>query len=424
MPLSMWIRNAILTALLSVVLGLATPAQAQDYPHPLFEKAQAALTAGDLDAAQKYLQKGLKKVPDHANAWVNLGNIHLMRENPDEATSAFQAAIALDPRHFLAMNGLGAAALQRGETEPAIEWFLSAVEAEPQYATPLVNLGDVGLILGRPEFAIKYYALALQVDPKHPKAAWKLCQLHRMAGVPDQGLAYLGPALAAHPDHVDLLLEAGSTALALERPREALVHLSRAADRDSKRLDVMRTLALTAMQLGDWPMAERAYRAALDLKDDSADLHFEIGQMYYKMGLAGDSEVRFERALKHLSAAMTLEPNRADVKSQMADIFEEQGDIKSAVEAWEAAIADDSNYCPALNNLGRRKMVEDDVAAATVLFDKCLEAQPNFSMARLNRGLLYAKTGRCGQARSELEPFTTGESAFSAQVSSALQTCQ
>ncbi len=363
-------RNAILTVLLSAVLGFATPAQAQDYPHPLFEKAQAALTAGDLDAAQKYLQKGLKKVPDHANAWVNLGNIHLMREKPDEAVSAFEVAIALDPRHFLAMNGLGAASLQQGETAPAIEWFLSAVEAEPEYVTPLVNLGDVGLILGRPEFAIKYYALAL------------------------------------------------------ERPRAALGHLTRAADRDSKRLDVMRTLALTAMQLGEWPIAERAYRGALDLKDDSADLHFEIGQMYYKMGLAGEPEVRFERALKHLSAAMTLEPNRADVKSQMADVYEEQGDIKSAVEAWEAALADDSNYCPALNNLGRRKMVEDDVAAATVLFDKCLEAQPNFAMARLNRGLLYAKIGRCGQARSELEPFTTGESAFSAQVSSALQTCQ
>jgi len=417
-------RNTFLTVLLGAILGFSTPVQAQDFPHPLFEKAQTALSAGDLDTAQKYLQKGLKKVPDHANAWVNLGNIHLMREAPDEATTAFQTAIALDPRHYLAMNGLGAASLQRGEAEPAIEWFLSAIEAEPEYVTPLVNLGDVGLMLGRPEFAIKYYALALQVDPTHSKAAWKLCQLHRLAGVPDQGLAYIGPALAAHPDDVDLLVEAGSTALALERPRQALVHLSRAADLDDKRLDVMRTLALTAMQLGEWPIAERAYRAALDLKDDSADLHFEIGQMYYKMGLAGDPEIRFERALKHLSAAMTLAPKRADVKSQMADIFEEQGDIKGAVAAWEAAIADDSNYCPALNNLGRRKMLEDDVAVATVLFDKCLEVQPNFAMARLNRGLLYAKTGRCGQARSELEPFTTSESAFANQVSSALQTCQ
>ena len=120
MSLSMLTRNTFLTVLLGAILGFSTPVQAQDFPHPLFEKAQTALSAGDLDTAQKYLQKGLKKVPDHANAWVNLGNIHLMREAPDEATTAFQTAIALDPRHYLAMNGLGAASLQRGEAEPAI----------------------------------------------------------------------------------------------------------------------------------------------------------------------------------------------------------------------------------------------------------------------------------------------------------------
>ncbi len=417
-------RNALLALLFGLSFGFSNPAWAQSFPHPLFEKAQTALIQGDLDSAEKYLNKGLKKVPDHANAWVNLGNIHLMREAPDAAVEAFNAAIAIDPRHHLAMNGLGTAALQRGEAEPAIEWFISAVEAEPQYVTPLVNLGDVGLILSRPEFAIKYYALALEVDPTHAKAAWKLCQLHRMAGLPEQGLTYLSPALNAHPDNVDVLLEAGSTALALQNPLGALAHLTRAADRDDSRLDVLRTMAIAAMQVGDWAIAERAYRAALDIMDDSADLHLEIAQMYYKMGLSAEPKVRFERALKHLSAALTLEPNRADVKSQMADIFEEQGDIKSAVQGWEAAIADDSDYCPALNNLGRRKMLEDDVTAATVLFDKCLKVQPDFMMARLNRGLLYAKTGKCGQAKTELEPFTADDSEFSQQVSSALQTCR
>jgi tetratricopeptide (TPR) repeat protein len=397
---------------------------AETFPHPLFEKAQFALEAGDLDAAQKYLRKGLKKMPEHANAWVNLGNIHLMRDSSDAASEAFERALVVDPMHYMAMNGLGVAALQKGEAEPAIEWFLRSVEAEPTNVTPLVNLGDIGLMLGRPEFSIKYYALALEVEPSHAQAAWKLAQLHRMAGLPDQGLAYLRPALAAHPDDVDLLVEAGSTAMALENLPQALAHLTRAANLNDRRMDVLRTLALAAAQAREWAIAERAYRGALDLNDTLAGLHFEAGQMYYKMGIAGVSDQAFERGLRHLSAALTLEPDRADAKSQMADIFEEQGDVPAAVAAWEAAIADDSSYCPALNNLGRRKMVDGDVAGATVLFEKCLEVQPNFAMARLNRGLLYARTGKCGQARSELEPFTRSETDFASQISQALSACQ
>lgn len=59
-----------------------------------------------------------------------------------------------------------------------------------------------------------------------------------------------------------------------------------------------------------WPEAETEYRKALDLKPDSANLHWRLGRLFEKQGRKEDAKAEWRRALK-------LEPAHEGVKKDL-----------------------------------------------------------------------------------------------------------
>ncbi len=398
-------------------LLLCSLATAQDYPDPSFQDAEIALQSGDLDRARKHLERGLKKVPDHANAWADLGNVHLLQERPDDAISAFESALAVDANHYVAMNGMGVAYLKKADRVNAIEWFLRSVEANGAYATPLVNLGDVGMAMGRLAEAIVYYDLASQADPGNKRAAIALADIHIAAGVPDQALRYVQAALSRAPRDVDLLLSLASVYQAMNEDRLALDRLAAAKELDPGRREVHRYAGLSFLKLAMWPEAEAAYRAALELDSEDRDVHFELSQVY---GLSGQD---VDRAMDHLGYALQLDPGFYPAMALRGDLLEEIGDIEGAVNAWDQVLVVAPGHCPTLNNLGRRRMVDGDYVAAALHFSECLAADPAFHAARLNRGACRAKAGDCRAAQPDLEAVARLGGTLGAQAEALLAEC-
>ena len=407
MPLAL----ALLTLLSGMALG-------QDYPDPAFRDAEQALVAGDLERARKALEKGLRKVPDHANAWADLGNVHLIQQRPEPARQAFEKALGADPGHYVAMNGLGAAYLQSGEREQAIEWFLRSFETNKDYATPLLNLGDVSMLLGRLEEAIVYYDSAHQIAPGNKRATVALVDIHIAADVPQQAERYVLAALSRAPRDIDLLVSAGTLYQAMDQDPRALDHLATAKEIDPTRYDVHRTAGLSFLKLNMWPEAESAYRAALEKYSEDFQVHFELAQVY---GLSGAA---MERAMEHLGYVLQLNPGFYPAMAFRGDLLEEMGQIAAAVEAWEQVLEVAPRHAPTLNSLGRRHMVEGRYAQAISLFNDCLAADPAFHAARLNRGATYAMKGNCDAARPDLEAIVRVGGGLGAQAEQLLAQCR
>jgi len=59
-----------------------------------------------------------------------------------------------------------------------------------------------------------------------------------------------------------------------------------------------------------WPEAETEYRKALDLKPDSANLHWRLGRLFEKQGRKDDAKAEWRKALK-------LEPAHEGVKKDL-----------------------------------------------------------------------------------------------------------
>lgn len=408
------------SALFALALLLSTAATAQEdgYPDEAFRLADQQLAAGDLAAARASLEKGLKRIPDHANGWVNLGNLMLLEQDYQGARANFARALEIDPAHYLAMNGMGAALLGLASYEQAIEWFLRAVETKPEYITPLINLGDIAVLRNQPAVAIKYYALALEVEPAARRPNLALAELHIIGGLYQHVDKYLQPVLAANPEDLEALELQGRSLLGQGLPLRALDPLLTAKHLDPSVVSTQRLVGIACMNTEQWGCAEDAFRAAITLQPDDAELHLELGQLYRTAG--ADT---WDRALWHFEKSLQLDPTMADAWFELAALDEDQDRSADALAHYEQAIAAQADHCPSLSNLARLKKLAGDPATAELLLDRCLSSDPGFTLAILNRGWIRADAGMCEGARSDLQPLAERQDPMGEQARALLTKC-
>ncbi|MFH1464945.1 MAG: tetratricopeptide repeat protein [Pseudomonadota bacterium] len=406
--------------LLGLAVLLAAPVHAQEagYPDPAFQEAEQRIAAGDYAAAKAALERGLKRVPDNANGWVNYGNLQLLEQDWAGAEASYHKALALDPPNYLALNGLGAALLGEQRYEEAIEQFLRAVEAKPGYVTPLVNLADIAVLRNQAAVAIKYYALALEADPNARKPALALAELHVIGGLYDQVFKYIDPLLARDPADAEALELAGRALLGKELPLRALEPLLAAQAADPTSVSTRRLVGIACLQTEQYGCAEDAYRSAITLQPGSAELHLELGQVYRTAG-----QETWDRAEWHLKKAEDLDPSLVEPNFELGSLEEDLDREGLAIDYYNRAITLQPDHCPSLSNLARLAKLHGDPAAAEAMLDRCLASEPGFVLAILNRGWIRVDAGMCDQAKQDLVPLSKRDDVWGLQARELLKGC-
>ncbi len=107
----------------------------------LFERATAALAAGDFVEAEFGFKELSLLYPDYPGVYVNLAIIHAHNDNDDAAQAAIDAALALNANHPVALNQLGMLLRRNGKFIEAEAAYLKAVTVSPEYALAHYNLG-------------------------------------------------------------------------------------------------------------------------------------------------------------------------------------------------------------------------------------------------------------------------------------------
>ena len=107
---SLTLQNCGITdAAVHALLQPAQGGEARQLALGLWERAQEAIAAGKLPAAQADLERGLALAPKEAGLRATLGALHLRRGRHADARQAYQEAIKLDPRPASSYLGLGLA---------------------------------------------------------------------------------------------------------------------------------------------------------------------------------------------------------------------------------------------------------------------------------------------------------------------------
>lgn len=116
--------------------GAADHAEAR----PDYDKAVAALRAGNDEEAEALFTAFAQRYPALASPHTNLGIIHYRRGRITEAEQSFKRAIELHAQDAVAWNYLGMIHRSRGRFMDARDAYRHALSARPDYAYAHLNL--------------------------------------------------------------------------------------------------------------------------------------------------------------------------------------------------------------------------------------------------------------------------------------------
>jgi tetratricopeptide (TPR) repeat protein len=154
----------------------------QEDADALFEQAQSAEEAKDLDTAQRLYRKVMRMEPGDPAAAFNLGNLLRSIGQKVEAEAAYRTATKADSRFAEAWYNLADMLDDQGQPDKAMDCLERALDADPDYADALFNLGLLHQRCDRLAEAAGYWRRYLALDrdsswAARAKQALKYCEI-------------------------------------------------------------------------------------------------------------------------------------------------------------------------------------------------------------------------------------------------------
>jgi Flp pilus assembly protein TadD len=181
------------------------------------------LRRGVLEQASSAFQKAVALDPELAVARNDLGVAYLSAGMPVDALREFLTAAILDPSSSIIYLNLGRAYLANGQYIPALDSFQQAANLEPDDIVAWLLAGQAALAGDDLSRALKSYETVFQTDSTNQQALLGLGVTRLLQERPGDALGYLDVACILSPDDAVAHYFLGVALAALQHPSEARV---------------------------------------------------------------------------------------------------------------------------------------------------------------------------------------------------------
>lgn len=379
-------------------------------PQARLLQARLAAGSGRFDEALAMVDAVLAGTPGLAEAHRLRGELLWLGKGDTEAAAgALRAAIAADPRSLRARSALVGVLLQRrdvegfkaqvadmrkalpghpqtrlyeahlalleGRTAAARELVQQLVKASPESPRVLQFAGAVELAGGSAVMAETHLRKALQLAPDLRVARRMLAQNELRMGHAERAIATLAPLLEHSPVPPEVLgIAAEAHLLAGNLPRaQALFAQAVKAAPDDARARTALALTQIAQGRGDAGFSELEGLAA---RDASA---------YADMALVSARLQRKEHdaALKAIAGLEAKQPGKPLAPYLRGKVLAERRDLAGARQGFEAAVAADGLFFPAVAALASMDVAQGRPADARARFEAMLARAPGHLRATI-----------------------------------------
>lgn len=166
-----------------------------------------AVEADQFSVAVDYMEKAVRLLPKQAIYRNNLGNVLLLRADPDGALVHLRKAVKFAPRYVEAITNMGRAYRACGKAEEAHKQFAKALAIDPDFERAEAGLAEMMVEIGDMEGAVKTFRALLKRRPGNVQALGGISAA-KVFGEDDPELAQIETALNTQsliPDHRVLL---------------------------------------------------------------------------------------------------------------------------------------------------------------------------------------------------------------------------
>lgn len=195
----------------------------------MLQTAQQKQQAGNLQQAEDIYNKILKKQPNNAEAYYNLGFIYGMKKQTDKAVTYYQKALQYDPNNSVAYNNLGGILQEKKLLNQAIDCYQKALKLDPGNPIFHYNLGSAWHVQGQYQEATNYYKNALQLNFVDKVRLYNnLGGALYQAGEIDEAIAYYQKAIQLRPSYAQAYYNLGTILKDYGKINDAVVAFNRA----------------------------------------------------------------------------------------------------------------------------------------------------------------------------------------------------
>jgi Tfp pilus assembly protein PilF len=324
---------------------------------------------------------------------------YLQQNHPDLAIPEFQAILAIDPNNLDARGNLGVLEYFQAQYAKAAPDLRAAVVANP-------NLWKLQALLGMSEKRIGETPKAqsdletafphLQEKKLQVSAGLELIEIDYALRDLDKAAEIVNQLRRLEPTDVDILYTAHR--IYSELSDETMLSLAMVAP-DSARMHQLMAHEMARQAKDDAAIAN--YRIALKLDPQRADVHYELAEMLFTQS----SPAALAEAEKEYKAALAENPFDEKSECRLGDIALRHSDSKSALAYYTRALAMQPDDPGA--NLGMAKVLMSmhEPAKAAPHLERAVQLEPFDPITHYRLGVLYRELGRTEDSHRELVEF-------------------
>ncbi len=339
---------------------------------------------GKAEEALAVQNKILERRPNNAQALVDVANLHTDAGRFADARTALSAARKVAGSSLGVMYSEAVLNYREGKLPAALETVQRVLRAAPEHYPAILLAGAVQFGLASHQQAEQHLQKFLHAHPGHPYATKLLVSVHIGAGHPEAALALLGPMLDANDADVELLALAGEANLRAKQFSAAAALFERASALRPEAPTLHAALALSRMGDGDNARALVELERAASLERSPARTGVLLVMTYLRANM-------WDKALNK-AREMEKHGNNPLIQNLKGGVYLARNDLRNARASFNAALALDPAYLPALSNLEQLDVLERKTGETRKRYLAALTAAPgNSAVMEALSGLAMAR---------------------------------
>jgi superkiller protein 3 len=298
-----------------------------------FNRAVALQQQGKFEEAAGEYQAVLKRKPDYAEAYANLGVVLARLGKFDEAVASYETAVRLNPKLTQVRLNIGILHYRANRFDKAVLALEEFLQSAPDNTQARQLLGLSLLETGRDNDAIKQLEPILLAAPEDAGALYSLGLAYLRQNRPE--LTWAIDKLASIPSGAPTShLLKGQMFLARFEFEKAVAELSEAQKLNPELPRLYYSLGLSYYKMGRNKDAIEAFENELRRRPQDFTTN-------YYLALLQESEGNLDAARDRLNAALKLAPDSAETNALLGKILVKQGREAEALTPMEKAVAGD-----------------------------------------------------------------------------------
>ena len=161
--------------------------------------------------------------------------------------------------------------------------------------------------------------------------------------------------------------------------------------------------AVQKHQLGQLDEAKFLYKQVLQIQPQSLDEQDLWSDRYYpiavsNLGTIFEQKGELESAIEYYEKALKLKPDYGEVYYNLGNVFLQQGKLEAAIDSYKQALKIQPDYPQSHNNLGHVFQLQGTLEAAIESYQQALKIQPENAQIHCNLGNVFQLQGKLESA--------------------------